>query len=218
VQIGDENVEIEMAGEVSASGLDGEMTMAMRAPGLTLEATSRVVLGTVYLRFDDIDIDDELGGDPGIVTGVWYEADDMQSAMGGVGDYDPNQYLAMLEDITGEIEELGSKKIDGGRADGYRVELSIDSLIEAAASLGGIDAGVTAEDMETAREELAGSTMTIDVWLRDDTVVQLTMDLEIISTMQLDTVEMRFDMRMRELDEPVVVEAPADARPLPGGF
>jgi hypothetical protein len=81
------------------------------------------------------------------------------SAAGG----DPTNMLAMLEQISGELEPLGTEELFGVTVQGYRANVSRDAVLKSNAM-----AGVFNEDFVGQAAEMLPETYAIDVWIDDD--------------------------------------------------
>jgi hypothetical protein len=76
---------------------------------------------------------------------------------------DPTSMLAMLEQVSGELEPLGTEELFGVTVQGYRASVSRDAVLKSNAM-----AGVFDEDFVGDAMELLPETYEMDVWIDGD--------------------------------------------------
>ncbi len=136
------------------------------------------------------------------------DAEQLQSLLSS---HSPFDYGAIIEQLGGQVKDMGQESLDGGTYNHYRVTMDLADVMAAISdSLGATDSLPSAD--------LSGP-VTLDLWVDPDTF--LPHKLTAGGTLQIASEAMVFDMTMRFLDynQPVEIPAPPpDAQPLQSLF
>lgn len=214
VESGGQGLDMQFEGSVQEgpSIADSRLQMAgtVGVMGQSVGMSQIMLDGKVYLQYDQ----DPLG-----VPGQWYWMDfdlsGVQSSQGG----NPSEYLQYMTAYS-TIEELEDETIIGSKCRHYHLTIDPNKVADLAVQnyeqMAGQMPGAAAEafDSEQLRAIYAGSDITVDVYIDKDSglpvrqVLWLDLGGELPTTFEI-------TMDFFDFDEPIVIEAPAGAVPLP---
>jgi hypothetical protein len=193
------NVAIHAEGVASGDGKQGNITMTLPTLG-TIE--ERIVDGTVYMDFSDLPFASELGGKRWVSVSLDELQQKSGTDFGALADQaqsnGPQQGLAYLQGLSGDVEKVGDDTVADQHATHYRASIDYAKVA----------AEVAKTSPETADKLAKLGTVPADVWINDDDRVvkmHLTIDGGAMGA-GAGTAEMT--MEITDFGVPVDVQAP----------
>ncbi len=125
-----------------------------------------------------------------------------------LADHSPVDYQAMIDQMGGQVEDLGQESLDGGSYNHYRVSMDMADIMNALSEAFGADSGITTQGL------FGSSPITMDIWVDPDTFLPYKMTMN--GTFEAGAEAMAFDMTVRFLEYNGAVSIPAppaDAQP-----
>ncbi len=184
---------VDMTSITTADGSDQEATLHIEPMG---DVTMRIVDGAVYYAF------------PGLPEGkewVHLDAPTMQELTG----FDPAAFgeqstmaLRALEEISDDVEHVGTEDIEGVPADHYRYTIDVEGLMADAIASGGLS-GPTADAAEMFDDETE-----MNVWVGADGLIRRVSYELAMHGVPAGPQVFRYEMTLSDHGVPVEVTAP----------
>jgi hypothetical protein len=188
----------------------GDSALTMQFPGIGSEPGGSIEMLVVdraaYLKMPETLFGGLLG------SGKWFKMPnlgDANSAVPGLGQSDPSQFLAYLETVSAGVTKVGTETIRGVETTHYEATLDLAKAIDRA----DVPESLRDDLGEIVQKHGASFTMPADVWVDNDGLarrVQLKLDLAQVAGTDRETglPVMTMSMDFYDFGVPVHVEAP----------
>lgn len=129
----------------------------------------RLLDGDAYLRIDGLPVNKEW-----VLVEVEDATGDLVMDHTAMGPVNPTEFLDALRDISSEVDELGTRTVDGDTWRGYRASLDVGTMFDTGVADGWIDPELAEQERDLLPDEFP-----VEVWIGSDgRPTRLTMEME----------------------------------------